>query len=690
MMKRYIHNPAVFGTPGRQIKKALHDTGTPILDSFVRESIQNSLDAYDKASSNPAVTVEYSISNFNVKALTDNLEGLSVLNERKDLPNKYLSIRDRNTVGLTGDFNDESSNLKKLIFGFMNNQQSAGAGGSCGVGKTLYFRLGIGLVIYYSRVRTAYNKYESLLSAVLIEDPDSSRAIIPNVNGSNKFGIVIWGQPIPNNTEGVVQETRDSSVIDSVLDAFDFPRFGETETGTAIIIPFINEERLLANNRTIDDDRDTSTTEIYWHSSIEDYLEIAVQRWYTARLNNLDYKKLYPGGKALAVSINGQFIDPTRERSFSKLLKTLYKKAALSLAGVDTVDIKYNDYPIELSSIELNNIDNKEVGNIAYIRIPAQDLDSENIPFYEYIDKSVPRGTPVVAYCRKPGMVVSYETLRSDWTPQEKGDENEYLIGFFVLKSSAKLKKAEMTMEDYIRDCEESTHDSWKDKQIDAKYNPQPEPHKPPFVKRISEKVAKILGEAIVPNRPQFEEKARDITFGNLFGKIFLKNVIGKKGARPNEGVGSNGGNGGSSNITRSRRSTSASDEICYTDDGHVIINVHLNTNKNRPTKGCRVELHIQSATGGMSAAEWHSKVGTLLPFDIRDVQMTLRSFDGRKTSDANLVKVTKLHSNDGEVYGVELNFKDSDNHSFTCDLGLELHIRMRESKPSIYITDLD
>ena len=130
MMKRYIHNPAVFGTPGRQIKKALHDTGTPILDSFVRESIQNNLDAYDKASSNPAVTVEYSISNFNVKALTDNLEGLSVLNERKDLPNKYLSIRDRNTVGLTGDFNDESSNLKKLIFGFMNNQQSAGAGGS--------------------------------------------------------------------------------------------------------------------------------------------------------------------------------------------------------------------------------------------------------------------------------------------------------------------------------------------------------------------------------------------------------------------------------------------------------------------------------------------------------------------------------------------------------------------------------
>lgn len=689
-MKRYIHNPAVFGTPGRQIKQALHDTGTPILDSFVRESIQNSLDAYDRASSNPAVTVEYNISDFNVPALTEKLEGLSILNDRKDLPHKYLSIRDRNTVGLSGDFNDESSNLKKLIFGFMNNQQSAGAGGSCGVGKTLYFRLGIGLVIYYSRVRTAYNKYESLLSAVLIEDPDSSKAIIPNVNGSNKFGIVIWGQPIPNNTEGVVQETRDDSIIDCVLDAFNFPRFGETETGTAIIIPFINEGRLLANNRTIDDDRDASSTDTYWHTNIEDYLEIAVQRWYTARLNNLDYKKLYPGGKALAVSINGQFIDPTRERSFSKLLKALYKKASLSLAGVDTADIKYNGYPIELSSIELNNIDNKEVGNLAYIRIPVQDLDSENIPFYEYLDKSVPKGTPVIAYCRKPGMVVSYETLRSDWTPQEKGDENEYLIGFFVLKSSAKLKKAEMTIEDYIRDCEESTHDSWKDKQIDAKYNPQPEPHKPPFVKRISEKVAKILGEAIVPNRPQIEEKARDITFGNLFGKIFLKNVVGRKGARPNDGVGNNGGSGGSANSTRSRRSTSASDEICYTDDGHVIINVHLNTNKNRPTKGCRVELHIQSATGGMSASEWHSKVGTLLPFDIKDIQATLKSFDGRKTSDANLIKITKLYSDDGEVYGVDINFKDSENHAFSCDLGLELHIRMRESKPSIYITDLD
>lgn len=690
-MKRYIHNPVMFATPGKNMANALQDKGIPILDSLVRESIQNSLDASDISSDSPFVKVEYSIDDFNLFRLTENLEGLSSLNTRSDLPHRALCIRDRHTVGLTGDFNNENSNLKKLVFGFMNNQDQEGAGGSCGIGKTLYYRLGAGLVLYYSRVRKTYKEFESLLCAVLVEDPDSPNAIVPNVDGCNKCGITVWGDSIPGRTDGVVQETRNQETINDILSAFNITPFAEKETGTAIIIPFVNEEDLLANNRSIDEDAETLEDKPYWLNSIEDYLSIAVQRWYSARLNNDNYCKLYPNGKALIVSINGNLIDPSIERSFCKVLRSLYTKAGLTIVGDEKAkEITYKGHPIEVSQIELNNIDGKEVGQFAYIRIHVKELDTENIPIYTYIDQKVPKGTPIVVYSRKPGMVVSYETVKSNWIPEQRCSEDEYLIGYFVLKSSAKLKKAKMDIEAYIRDGEQATHNSWEDQQVKPKYDPNPSNYKPPFVKKISEKIAKIISEAIVPNKARFEDKTRDVTFGNLFGKVFLKNVLGKKGGRANDGM----GNGPSPRIPnpgiRSRRSISASDTITYTPSGKVIITVHLSSNKNKPCRGCNVELQVQSATGGMTAKEWHSKVGTLLPFNIESITPAFKSIDGVKNPHLGHIKIDKMYSSGGEVYGFILSFMDSDSHTFICDIDLELNIRMIESKPSIYVSDLE
>lgn len=690
-MKRYIHNPAVFGTPGKRMAHALQDVGIPILDILVRESIQNSLDAADKASDSPYVMVEYKVDDFSVRDFTKNFEGLSSLNTRTDLPSRVLSIRDRHTVGLSGDFNDEKSNLKKLVSGFMNNQENEGAGGSWGIGKTIYYRLGVGLVLYYSRVRKSYNQYESLLCAVLVEDPDSPKAIIPNVDGSNKFGIAMWGEPIPGHHDGVVQETRDADTINNILESLHIVPFGEKETGTAIIIPFVNEEDLLANNRSVDDEGETPEEKPYWLSDIEDYLSIAVQRWYAARLNNADYCNLYHGGKALLVSINDNLLDSSRERNFCKILRTIYTKAALTIAGKERAnEITFNGHPIEVAQIELNNIDGKDVGQFAYIRIPVTELDCEHISLYTYVDQKVPKGTPVVVYSRKPGMIVSYETVKSAWVPEERSPEDEYLIGYFVLKSSAKLKKAQMDIEAYIRDGEQATHNSWDDKQIDIKYNPQQANYKPPFVKKISEKIAKIISDAIVPNRSKIEDKTRDVTFGNLFGKIFLKNVLAKKGGRANEGMEKGGNSPTVSPSLRSRRNTTASDSVSYSPDGKVIITVHLSASKNKPSKGCKVELQVLSATGAMSASEWYNQVGTLLPFNIESITPTLKSLDGHKCSDSKLLNIDNLYSRNSEVYGFTLSFKDDEEHSYISDIELELNIRMRESKPSIYVSDLE
>src|SRR5699024_5022913 len=98
------------------------------------------------------------------------------------------------TTGLTGEYlsNDidvlNNSNFHKLVFGIGKNQSKEGAGGSWGLGKTSYFRMGIGVVIYYTRIETD-NGYEERLVASLIESPKKNERILP---GSDR-GIAWWG-----------------------------------------------------------------------------------------------------------------------------------------------------------------------------------------------------------------------------------------------------------------------------------------------------------------------------------------------------------------------------------------------------------------------------------------------------------------------------------------------------------------
>ncbi|MCG4788632.1 hypothetical protein L0N33_25225, partial [Roseburia faecis] len=66
------------------------------------------------------------------------------------------------------------SNFFKLVFGLGKNQEANGAGGSWGLGKTSYFRIGCGIVIYYTRIK-AEQDYEERLIASLIEDPRSEK-----------------------------------------------------------------------------------------------------------------------------------------------------------------------------------------------------------------------------------------------------------------------------------------------------------------------------------------------------------------------------------------------------------------------------------------------------------------------------------------------------------------------------------
>ncbi|MBY6988644.1 hypothetical protein HYH98_19305, partial [Clostridium botulinum] len=165
---------------------------------------------------------------------------------------EYISITDTNTVGLTGklhydDVSDNNyGNLLKLIYEISKPQDAEGAGGSWGLGKTVYFRVGIGLVLYYSRIRKENGEYESRMAGCLVEDENNSNSLIPKYEGKSKRGIAWWGEiKGENKTRPVI----DRDYINSMLNIFNIEPYKNDETGTTIIIPYINHDELLSNNQ---------------------------------------------------------------------------------------------------------------------------------------------------------------------------------------------------------------------------------------------------------------------------------------------------------------------------------------------------------------------------------------------------------------------------------------------------------
>lgn len=160
---------------GSSLLRLIQNQDMPLLDLFVRESVQNSLDA--AASDVEYVNVDMVTGTFKPAALNRHLEKIEDrLNRRySSVSQNFIAVRDSNTIGLTGPVrykdvrNNSFGNLLKLVYEICKPQSTEGAGGSWGLGKTIYFRLGIGLVLYYSRIRQN-GKYQSRLVACLVED----------------------------------------------------------------------------------------------------------------------------------------------------------------------------------------------------------------------------------------------------------------------------------------------------------------------------------------------------------------------------------------------------------------------------------------------------------------------------------------------------------------------------------------
>ncbi len=684
-MKIEIAEPGRMTQSGSSLLKLIQNNKTPILDLLVRESIQNSLDA-QKANAR-SVTVEYLTGSFSSRKLGNELEGITAALASRFPQDRcqYLAVCDSNTVGLTGEMDvlnvkdNHYGNLLKLVYEICKPQEAEGAGGSWGLGKTIYFRVGIGLVIYYSRIADEHGNYSSRLAASYVENETSPDAMIPEYKGMARRGIAWWGQPIRENTTVPI---TDEQYIEQFLGIFGMTPYPGDKTGTSIIIPYISPDTLLASNRIDYSDTIEDHLAPYWYTSIETYLRIAVQRWYAPRLCNPSY----PYGAFLKVLVNGDGISADSMEPVFRIVQALYNRAN----HVEADDfLSANKTEVTNSSAKIiKYLKDTVAGNIACTKVTRSVLGMEvphNKPepavYFncDLTDKSTNK--PLVFFVRKPGMIVSYENVSAWTTGIPSTNKNEYILGIFVLNSPNLFKIDDCsvnTLEEYIRKSEMADHTSWND-WTDSHFNPR-------IITKIQKSVTKAIGSKYAGDDVEHQPKENS-ELSRYLGDLIL----------PPDGFGTGANHvrpkpGGGNNATRKFSFSVVPSGIKYHADT-MTVPMELKTPSNKKIKHAAFELQIDSESGKISLEKWHKELKLTAPFTIEETVIFIDTLDGKKTGAT--VKVSKKEpsvsfedivftlrsTSSGTVYGLDLTAAGE--HSMKMKFAVKIHLRQKNVRPA-------
>ena len=606
-------------TAGSALIRMMQNPSEPKLDLFVRESLQNSMDAalLDAES----VDVSFNTGEFKKELFASAFDDLQfeLATHFSEAVYSFLSVRDTNTVGLTGvktgliSSDDKDEHLGKLVFQIMHPQRNEGAGGSWGIGKTVYYRLGAGFTVYYSRIKIS-GGFEERLVASFVEDETKKDGILKQF--SNNIGVAFFGQ-FDGTDEEEFSVICNEEKIHSFLKIFNLAPFTDEQTGTLIIVPFINEKELLDNNK-----KDASSQGAYWYQSIPSFLEISVMKWYFPRINP-DY---FSGAK-LNVSINGKVVNPNAIPIFHEL-SNLYSSIASYKRGNGSNE----------TEISLNNIKTREVrksgsnfihpvlGWFAFRIISNSeaglDLKYPSPLIYFGIDQPASEDegySPIIMYTRRPGMIASYRA-NDDWTgTRVNSGKDNFIIGLFVLNSENAYFGINLTLEEYVRRGEKSDHFDWYDSTIDKLKN-----KKGDAISHIKRVVKKCLQEAFIETPKADEEATVNRILGKKFAKALLPdNLFGKESTI-------NGKTGREEIRVAKSKSTLVT---LLMDNGRFegeFINITFKVESKK--KGTSINFVPQIATtrGYRSMADWIEQDQMVPPFEILSLTCVLEDSEGR------------------------------------------------------------
>jgi hypothetical protein len=609
---------------GSALLRALQNDSMIPLDLLVREAVQNSLDAA-LTPADSEVSVEIKIRSHETEVVAGLFEsGIDKEALFRLFPEggRMLEIRDKGTEGLTGPIRLEDvgpgqvrGNLLKLVYEVGRTRSDGTSGGSWGLGKTCYFRVGVGLVIYYSRIRSNDYFEERLVACLVENEADENR-----LQRQSATGIAWWGEE-----KGV--PLTDSARIATLLHSIGVQPYAGEDTGTAIIIPFLRSDLIPPLDAAASEEPDDIARwepRPWWFTDYVPYVRVALQRWFCARIDNPRFR----GGPALAVSVNGQRLQAEHMQPVFKVLQALYKRLDratcrgaedyLDKCGIDETDILNK-------SIDLNGVfrSGTNAGRITAVRLSAEQLKltaPENMPDpYRCIFSSqerVQRDRPLVAFMRGPGMVIRWDnsTDPKGWGGNALLPTGEsFLVGLFVPEKDRELKKEvrdklrnwDQTLEAYLRSCERADHHQWMDyagltiiSRIRSKVGNAIEKFNVPVVARpqgISLRAARNLADRLLPTG-----------FGH----------DGRVAPVPPSGGGSSGGrNRGSHKLPEL--------EVTHVRYGENEMRIcwRLNWGKGRASR--QIALGVDSESGVISYDKWTEEGLGAFPLTIENASIT-------------------------------------------------------------------
>lgn len=624
---------------GSSLLRLIQNNDMPVLDLLVREAIQNSLDA--SLPGKGFTNININLKKFKTNELSIELEGITQNLVSKFAGTQYLfEIRDANTTGLTGPIQyadvkeNKFGNLLKLIYEISMPQQLEGAGGSWGLGKTVYYRVGIGLVIYYSQVKLDDGTYALRMAASLVEDENSPDALINENTCSLRRGIAWWGKGIDKDT---TIPLTDKEEINKILKILNIEPFKERETGTSIIIPYIDDKKLLEGIIPSNGDDHDDSTNYWWMSTIADYIRVAVQRWYAPRLLNSRYAL----GRWLRVSVNGKEIKSDELVPIFKILQDLYNRTPVVLKS-NVINDSLMNCEVFIESIKLKNMFHSDTsaGYLAYAKVTRTELlmdypNNYSHP-YAFINKfdHIPGiNNPIIMFTRKPGLIVGYETT-GKWTESIPiTTDGEFIVGIFVVNSTNILKKidSQMTIEEYIRKSEKADHTTWSDWNIGV--------YRPNIITKIQTHLSRKISSKF--NRKEENNVAgKNIGLGRALAQILL----------PPENFGNSASTvhkkpTGTGSMNRAKEYSIKIISSPKYMKQYIAMEFEMKCGKMYDTYNLEVVLKTES--GALSVDKWEGDSGVEKPFPIRVKEFRISKYSTGKKSPPfkpNNMKVDKYN----------------------------------------------
>ena len=538
-----------------------------------------------------------------------------ILNGRyPDQEADYLEIRDTKTSGLTGSIRkaeikkDDHGNFFKLIFDTGKRQIISNAGGNWGFGKSVYYRVGIGIVIFYSRIKVDESNYENRLIITLVEDESrvdqyGNDCTLLNAIEPLSAGKAWWG--IRNGED--LLPLNDDEDINSVLDVFGIKPFKEKETGTSIVIPYIKTKELLDGIIPVEAEIREDVREHFvnnWASSVSSYLRLAIQKWYAPKIHNRELP-VFCKNKWLLVSVDNVPISKQDMLPFFRLTQDLYTCALAKSYDHEYTSDEFDNITILPVNIRSYFESGMVSGYVAIARISQTELNgTENVLSpYDYIGKFEADGglnEPIVMFARDPGMVIDY-AITGAWVKNVPPPESpeDFLFAFYVPTTEKRIKSdlgvpeyAGKTLGEYLRDCEASDHMAWID------------PVKMQIVQRIQRNtINAIIGHIKKSSIVNVDATASKLS--NRLGKNLLPRIgYGKK--KSSGGTGGGGGTG--TKITNI--SFQITSQVIRGNEVEMDFILKMMHGK----KNAAVSLMIASEAGWIDAKSWKDDIGTEFP----------------------------------------------------------------------------